>query len=107
MTMLTAPSSVTEGLYLLAHILATTAIPGPYHIGYSILADNDAEGTAAIDRIGLELEKAGINHHVEDTDHHREVVIPLADRLEYRIVYVFRAAMDTARRRDSYRDNIA
>jgi hypothetical protein len=107
MTVTTAPSGIAEGLRLLAHILDTTTVPAPRHIGHSVIADTDAEGTAAIDRIGLALEQAGITYHVEDTDHHREIVIQLADYLDYRLVYVFRAAMDAARRRDSYYDNIA
>jgi hypothetical protein len=107
LTALTAPSAVTEGLRLLADILDTTAIPAPYRIGYSVLANTDAEGTAAIDRIGLALEQAGIPHQIEDTDLHREIVIRLAEHLEYRICYVFKAAMVAARRRASYYDNIA
>ena len=107
LTALAAPSTVAEGLRLLAHVLDTTAIPAPYRIGYSVLADTDAEGTAAIDRIGLALEQAGIPHQVEDTDLHRGIVIRLAGHLEYRIFYVFKAAMVAARRRASYYDNIA
>jgi hypothetical protein len=93
LTALTAPSTVAEGLRLLAEVLDTTAVPAPYRIGYSVLADNDAEGVAAIDRIGLVLEQAGIPHRVQDTDLDREIVIPLA--------------MAAARRRASYYDNIA
>jgi hypothetical protein len=107
MTIVIAPSGIVEGLRLLAHILETTTIPAPRHVSCSVLADNDAEGTAAIDRIGLALEQAGIAHRVEDTDHSRLIEIQLAEHLDYRICYVFRAAMDAAHRRDSYRDNIA
>ena len=107
LTTVTAPSTVAEGLRLLAHILDTTAVPAPYRIGYSVLADTDAEGVAAIDRIGLALEQAGIPHRVEDTDNNRLIVIQLAEHLEYEICYVFKAAMDAAHRRASYYDNIA
>ena len=107
MNTLTAPANVAVGLRDLAHIVQTTDIPRPNDITRCVIASTDHEGVAEIDRIGLELERAGITHRVEDTDHHREIVIPLAEGLDYRIVYVFRAAMDAARRRDSYRDNIA
>ena len=107
MTVLTAPSTVAEGLRLLAHIIDTTAVPAPYRIGYSVVAENDDEGTAIIDHIGLTLELAGITHRVVDTDNYREIVIPLAEQLEYQICYVFKAAMAAERRRESYHDNIA
>jgi hypothetical protein len=107
LTAMTAPSAIAEGLRLLADILDTTAIPAPYRIGYSVLASTDAEGTAAIDRIGLALDQAGIPHRVEDTDQDRLIVISLAEHLEYEICYVFKAAMVAARRRASYYDNIA
>ena len=106
-TTLTAPSTVADGLRLLAAILDTTAVPAPYRIGYSVLANTDEEGVAAIDRIGLALEQAGIAHEVEDTDNNRLIVIRLAEHLEYEIFYVFKAAMVAARRRASYYDNIA
>jgi hypothetical protein len=107
MTTLTAPTAVSEGLQLLVRILQTTTIPGPYSITYCVIADTDAEGIAAIDRIGCELERAGIDHHIRDTEYDREIVIPLAEDLDYRIFYVFSAAMAAAERRNSYRCNIA
>ncbi|MCO5992673.1 hypothetical protein [Actinoallomurus rhizosphaericola] len=106
MTTLTAPAQIAEGLRLLAHLLDTTTIPAPYDIRHCVLADNDAEGTAAIDRVGLELERAGIAHQVKDDDHSRELTATLATGLTYRVFYVYRQAMAEAERRDSYRANI-
>jgi hypothetical protein len=98
---------VAEGLRLLAHILDTTAVPAPYCIDYSVLAATDAQGTAVIDSIGLELERAGIAHQVNDTGNSRVLLIPLAKGLKYRICYVYRAAMADHRARESYYSNIA
>lgn len=105
--LMTTPATISDGIRLLAHILQTTTIPAPYGIYHPVLADNDHDGVAVIDRIGAELERAGIDHKVHDTDHHREISIPLTSNLNYCIGYVFREAMAAAERRSSYRDNIA
>jgi hypothetical protein len=97
---------VVEGLRLLAHLIETTMVPVPHRISYSVLADTDDEGAAAIDRIGLELERAGIAHQVHDIDYSRTLTIPLAKGLEYQICYVYEAAMADHRARESYYTNI-
>lgn len=93
---------VITGLYLLVYVLETAAIPGPRKVTHCIIADNDADGKARIDRIGYKLERAGIEHHIDDTDHHRKVIIPLTKQFTYEIFYVYRASMDAYDRRQSY-----
>jgi hypothetical protein len=106
MSTLTAPTGIASGLRLLAHLVDTTTIPAPYEIRYCVIADDDTEGTAVIDRVGLELERASIEHQVKDDDHSRQLTATLAKGLTYRIFYVYDEAMAAAQRRDSYRDNI-
>ena len=99
---------LVDALRLLADILQrASGVPGPRDLTRCVTASTDVEGTAAIDDITIHLDRTGTAYQVEDTDHNRTVIIPLTEDMDYRIFYVYRAAMDEYHARDSYYDNIA